>query len=87
MSILQDSSHRWGFEAVLTCVREQMVAHVSELSRQVHTDLFPQLWRRLGAKIQGWGCFYPPLLFSVYSSLGMRHAAEIPRASPKTVCV
>lgn len=31
-----------GFEVVLTCVREQMVAHVSELSRQVPTDLFPQ---------------------------------------------
>lgn len=72
---------------VLTCVREQMVAHVSELSRQVHTDLFPQLWGRLGAKIQGWGRFHPPLLFSVYSSLAMRQAAEIPGAGPKAVCV
>lgn len=51
MSILQDSLPCRGFEAVLTRVREQMVAHVSELSRQVHTDLFPQLWGRLGTKI------------------------------------
>lgn len=31
-----------GFEVVLTSVREQMMVHVSELSRRVPTDLFPQ---------------------------------------------
>lgn len=64
-----------------------MVAYISELCSQVYADLFPQLWGRLRAKIQGWGCFHPLCLFSVYSSCVMRQAAEIPSASPKTVFV
>lgn len=64
------------------------MASVSELSRQVHTDLFPQLWGG-GLELRFRLEPFPPTspLFSVFVSLHLRQAGEIPRASPKIIGV